>query len=258
MELRAAQLGRVPGSGSHLAQALGSHAGTSQQGGHRDHPRSHPRPSRRLRAAQPAQPGTWALQEAASAQVSRHGCYHHPSILGALSRPWAVLGKRRPSPTHVSWDHRLVWLEGDTSAQSQSHSQPFPHCQDIFPGAGQSFKAAGTIPWQSRLVWSHPQGRLGMGPIAPLLGRFSASQRSSAVSFPQQCPTGLRCAARTASPSLQDVVSHLLLLSASIFVAPSCLLNECHRNKAPGGSGDWPKHELCEWHQAKCPVLFWH
>lgn len=70
------------------------------------------------------------------------------------------------------------------SAESQSHSQPFLSCQNIFPGAGQSLEAAGTIPWQARLIWSHPRGRLGMGHIAPALGQFSASWQSSAVSFP--------------------------------------------------------------------------
>lgn len=63
---------------------------------------------------------------------------------------------------------------------------------------------------------------------------------------------GLRCTALTTSPPLQDVVSHLLFLSASIFTSPSCLLNKCHRNKELGGSGDRPKHKLCKWHQAKC------
>lgn len=61
------------------------------------------------------------------------------------------------------------------------------------------------------------------------------------------------------SPPLQDVVSHLLS-SQGLFssLPPSHLLNECHRNKALDGSGDRPKHELCKWHQAKCPALFWH
>lgn len=39
----------------------------------------------------------------------------------------------------------------------QRHS-PFQCCQDIFPRAGQSFRAAGTISWHLRLLWSHPQG----------------------------------------------------------------------------------------------------
>ena len=136
MELRAARLGRVPGGGSHTAQALGTCVGSSQQGGHQDHPGYQPQLSSRSGVAQPTQPRRWALGEAASAQLSQHRCYCHPSTLGALSQPWVVVGERKPTPTCVPWDYHPIQLEGDISAESHSHSQPFPHCQDIFAGAG--------------------------------------------------------------------------------------------------------------------------
>lgn len=151
--------------------------GTSQQGGHRDHPRSHPRWSSRSGVVQPAQPGTGAPPEAVSSQASWHGCYHHPSTPGALPRPWAAVGERRPSPAHNPWDHHSVQLEGDTSAESQSHSQPFPCCQDIFPGAGQSFKAAGTIPWQPRLPSPSETGNGSHHPSAGAIRCQPAIQR---------------------------------------------------------------------------------
>jgi len=86
-----------------------------------------PCPIGRSGVAQPAQSGARALREAASAQVSWHGCYHHPSTPGALSRPWAVLGERRPSPTRVSGDHHLVWLDGTDTLQSHRPA-PSPAC----------------------------------------------------------------------------------------------------------------------------------
>lgn len=153
----AAQLGRVPGSGSHLAQALGSCTGTSQWSGHQDHPRSHPRPSSRSGVAQPAQAGTQALQEAASAQESRRGCYHPPpqhprspfTTLGSVGRKETFpntcpLG---PPPS----------LAGGTHLCRVTVPLPAP---PVLPGhlprSWAEFKAAGTIPWQSKLIWSHP------------------------------------------------------------------------------------------------------
>lgn len=70
----------------------------------------------------------------------------------------------------------------------------------------------------------------------------------------QVCP-GAQVHCSDTSPPLQVVVSHVLS-SQGLF--SSCPLNKCHGNKALDGSGDQPKHELCKWHQAKCPALLQH
>lgn len=160
MEQRAAQLGRVPGCRSLLAQAKrGCLRGVVTK------TTLGPIPSQ---AQTTAQMGTGAPWEVGPTQASWHGCDHHPRTLRALPQPWVVLGERRPSPACP-----LVQLEADTSAESQLHSQPCSCCQNI-SGAGQSLEAAG--PMRCRLSWCHPRARPGMGTSVPLLGPFGATQ----------------------------------------------------------------------------------